>query len=248
MRVLLATLVLGACSFSNYQSARMLPRGGTNLTAAFTSYDYHEDGESPGEGAIEIMGSHGVSETVELGGKVSWFSPEGDDFFNLFVVPKMSLMPNKLAVSVPTGLLISGADDSETIWVTAPTLIFTQELHRNVDLDIAGKPYITIANDFDDAAMAFAFNLGVRLRIPDTAFSFMPEIGFMFDDDEPEGTDGGYYMQIGFGFSYDFLPASAALASQPIAPQPMGPPPPPPPPMAPMPPPPPPPEPAPATP
>ncbi|MGE3543656.1 MAG: hypothetical protein AB7L28_06980 [Kofleriaceae bacterium] len=235
MRLLVATLALGACSFSNYQSAKMLPRGGTNLTGAFSSYDYHSEGESPGETAIEVIGSHGVTDTVEIGGKLSWFSPEGDDLYNLFVIPKVSLVPDKLAVTIPAGMMFSAADGFENLWVLAPTLVFTQQVHPNVDLDLAGKPYFMFADDFDESATAFAVNLGVRLRLPDTSFSFVPELGFMFDDDDPDGTDGGYYMQIGFGFSYDFLPASARM-SQPMATQPV-----PPPPMQPMPPPPPPP-------
>ncbi len=211
--VLAAAAMMG-CSFSNYQSAKMLPRGGTSVTGAFSFYSYDEGDGSADDEAIEIIASHGLTEQVELGGKLVWFTVEEGNAFNFLAVPKISLLPDRLALTIPAGMIvIEGMDDVDNAWMATPGLVFTQTLSPDFDLDVAAKPVFTFEDNFDDYNVAAAINIAIRLSPAGSAWALHPEFGLMYDDDSegPSG-DTGYFMQIGFAFTYEILPQGAAPA------------------------------------
>jgi hypothetical protein len=205
----LAALAFGGCAYSNFQTAKMLPPGGTSVTAALSSYGLQADEGGGDEEALEVIVSHGMNEKLELGGKLTWFTIEDADSFNALVIPKYSLVPDTLALAIPAGLVIvTGDNDSDNGWLLMPGLIYTRTLNEYFELDAAAKPVIQLADDFSDNNTSFALNLGVRLTPPGQRWAIFPEVGFMFDDD----LDEGYYLHFGIGVSFETGPERAAAA------------------------------------
>jgi len=226
--VICALATTAGCAFSSHQSAKMLPQGNTSVGIAVNSYGYHEGEDSGDEEAIELMGSHGISDQVELGGKLAWFSADDVDFFNLLVTPKISLIPNQLALVAQSGFIFTtGEEDSDNVWLTMPGVVFTADLNDSFAIDLTGKLVAMFADDFSENNLAGAVNVGLRLAPPGYSFSIGPELGFMYDDDAvDEGDDTGYFLQIGFAFQYQFGAKPAAAAPAPTPPPAPAPPPP----------------------
>lgn len=218
MRVgMFSTCVLMAgCSFSSYQSAKMLPQGASQVGVAVNSYSYNVEGESPDDESIELMASHGISDQAEIGAKIAWFSEMDLDVINFLATPKFSITPNQLALVAQTGfILFSGEGDSENIWITMPGVVFTHQITDEFILDVTGKVVAMFSDDFDENNFAGAANVGFRFAPRGAAWSIGPEIGYMYDDDAAIDDDGadidnGYFLQFGLGFHYTFGAANAA--------------------------------------
>jgi hypothetical protein len=228
MRVMAQLCALSAgCATSSYQNAKMLPPGASQVGVAVNSYAYHEGGDGSSEEAIEVMGSTGVSDKVELGGKFAWFSVEDADFFNFLIAPKISITPDKLAFVAQSGFILATGDgESESIWMTMPGIVFTNELTTGIYADLTAKLIGFFNDDFDDYNLAGGGNLGLRVALPGAAWSLGPELGFMYDDDAVD-EDTGYFLQFGVGFHYQFggvqpapAPSSNAAPPPPVAPPP----------------------------
>jgi hypothetical protein len=244
MRVMAMLCALAAgCATSSYQTAKMLPPGATQVGVAANSYSYHEGGNGSSEEALEVMGSTGISETLEIGAKAAWFNVSdtggGDDvnFFNFLLTPKISITPDKLAIVAQTGFIYAtGSGDSENAWMTMPGIVFTSEVTSGIYVDLCAKLIGFFSDNFDDYNFAGGGNAGIRIQPTGAAWSVGPELGFMYDDDSSSSAsdDTGYFLQFGVGFHYTFGGAQAAPASSSAPPpppaSPAGPPPPPPPP------------------
>ena len=231
--LVLSCALIGACSFSSYQSARMLPQGASSVGIAVNSYSYNVEGESPDDESIEVMASHGISDTVEIGGKIAWFSGDGYDVLNFLATPKVSIIPNQLAFVAPTGFILfsieeSGINDSENIWMTTPGVVYTMGIANDFVLDLTGKLVALFQDDFDDYNIAGAANVGFRFAPAGQAWSVGPEIGFMYDEDSIDEDDTGYFLQFGLGFHYQFGATNSATPSSALPPPGGAPPPPPP--------------------
>jgi hypothetical protein len=229
---LVALSAAAGCAHSNYQTAKMLPPGGAQIGAAVNSYGYHADDGSADTEGFEAMGSYGISDQFELGGKFAYMGEEGVDAFNILLAPKFSLIPDKLAITAQTGIvLLTGDDEVENIWLTMPGVVFTHTFSPMFDLTVNPKLVLTFADDFDDSNFAVGTNLGLRFAPEGQRWSITPEIGFLYDDDAIE-EENGYFLQIGLGFSWQLgdLGPRAAPPPPPQAPPPMqtAPPPPPP--------------------
>jgi len=190
------------CAYSSYQSARMLPRGGTELAAAVTQYGFQGEGGADEE-AFEVMATHGVSDQLELGGKVTWFTIDNADTFDFLFVPKYSLIPDTLAVTVPAGLiLVTGDSSNDNAWLLMPGLLYSRVLNEYFELHLAGKPVVEFSDNFDDYQISAAANIGIRLTPPGQRWALHPEVGIFWDEDF--GSDGNpdYGLAIGFAFVY----------------------------------------------
>jgi hypothetical protein len=222
------------CAYSSYQTAKMLAPGGTRLGGAISNYRYEGSDDSGATTALEANGSYGVTDKIEVGGKLAFFSEGGGEFYNLFVSPKFSIIPNTLAVTAQTGIMFSGEDGFENAWLTMPGIIYSLPVNPNVEVNFCGKLLAAFSDDFSENNFAGAANIGVRLTPPGYRVSIFPEIGVMYDDDAADGGDDtGYFLQFGLGFAFELGPSNDPPPSQPIQPQPVpaaAPPPPPPPP------------------
>jgi hypothetical protein len=226
---LVALSASAGCAFSSYQTAKMLPQGGTRVGAGISNYSYHVDGDSGDSTAFEFTGSHGLMPNFELGAKFGFFSEQDSQFYNLLLSPKLSLIPDVLALTAQTGIMFADADDADNIWLTMPGVIYTYALSDQAELDLTAKLMAQFADDFSENNFAGALNFGFRWTPPGHRFSLFPEIGFAYDDDAlDEGGDTGYFIQFGFAFQFDFGPQAAPPPAQqpPMTPVPIATPPP----------------------
>jgi hypothetical protein len=223
--VALAALSAAAgCSFSSFHTAKMLPQGATRVGGGINIYSFRGDGGSVDTNGYEVTASHGFSDKLELGGKFMFAreSSTGDgsvNFFNLLLAPKVSLIPDQLAFTAESGIVLASSSDETTdvnnIWHAMPGVVFTQTLNPQFDLNVAGKLVLQFEDDFDDYNVAVATNIGLRFLIPDTSVAIFPELGLMYEDDNSED---GYFMQLGFAVQYTFggPPAAPPPAPAPI--------------------------------
>ena len=205
--------VLGACATSSYQSARMLPQGGTQLTAAISNYDAHAENGSSGETAFEIMGSHGMSERLELGGKLSYMSVgvlgESQNVFTLLAQPKYSLQPDTLALTMPVGALFTEDDHAYEI---SPGVVWSKLFRPEVELDVAGNVLIAENSDFDDSEIYICGNVGASFGPANAPWAIHPELGLVIPTGDAADTVD-YFLQFGLAFHYRFGPRGAAVGN-----------------------------------
>jgi len=204
-------LLPAACAYSSYQSAKMLPMGGTQLTAAVSSYSAYVDGNNNGSTAFEVMGSRGLTDRLELGGKFSFVNEE-EDGYTLLVVPKYSLSPDTLALTMPAGVMFTSQDDTDHIYELFPGVIYTRQISPDFELDLAGQVLVAVNSDFDDSEIYLGTNVGVALSPHGAAWAFHPEVGLLVPTGDAADTVD-YFIQFGLGFSYKFGVAPPAAAA-----------------------------------
>jgi hypothetical protein len=218
---LVALSASAGCAFSSYHTAKMLPQGATRVGGGISFYSLQADDGSGDTQGYELMASHGLSDKVELGGKLVLVTEEemGErvTFYNLFASPKVSVVPDTVAFTAESGIILAtGSDDTENIWQTMPGIVFTHTFNEMFALNLAGKAVLQFSDNFDDHNVAVATNIGFGILIPDSKVTLFPELGFMYDDDQDEG----YFMQFGFAVHYEFggAPAPAPMPMAPTAP------------------------------
>jgi hypothetical protein len=197
----------------------MLPQGGNRLSVAVTEYEGHAsdtDGndQSHGVDGFEIMGSHGVTDDFEIGGKLAYIDAEVN-IYHLMVVPKLSIMPDQLAFTAPTGVMFVGDSDDTMedngghLWETLPGLVGSHVINPSVELTGALQALWAIEDDFSDSQVYGGLNFGVRLRPPGQPWCVQPELGILIPiTDRDDNFD--YVLQYGIAFHYDFGGSAAA--------------------------------------
>jgi len=228
---LVALSVSAGCAFSSYSTAKQLPAGGARVGFGFANYALHgtdTDGDTTG---LEGTGMYGLNDKFEIGGKISFFSESGTHFYDLLVTPQFSLIPDKLALTAQSGILLSDEDDTSHAWLTMPGIVYTMPVGEGTEVNLAAKAVLEIKDDFSDSNLAGALNIGFRWTLPGTRVSAFPEVGLLLDNDEVGTDNHGYFIQIGLAIQLDLGPQAPQAVPPPPAytPPPAAPPPPPPP-------------------
>ncbi len=200
----------------------MLPQGTTRVTGALSSYHASFDGDDFGEPGYEVLAMHGLSDKLELGGKFAYFDVGfGDDDMNIFhlmAIPKVSLIPDQLAVVVPVGLMTSDEDGANNVYQVIPGVVYSQQLNPDFEVDVTGHTLILINDEFDDTLHYFGANIGLQLSPGGAAWAIHPEFGLLIPVGDAAGEEGGgggglapdYFFHFGFAFHYRFGGAQAA--------------------------------------
>ena len=201
-------LAASACTtYSSYQSAKTMNPGATSYTAALASTTYSVDGMGNGEEIVELMARHGVSEGMDVGGRISRINFDSDGVFFFLIDAKKELIPDQLSVALPIGFALLTGDavdadaDQLNYYQAQPTILYRVPAIKEVDLELTAKGIFVVATGAGDTESEFliASTIGVRFA-EDIAVSkwwIQPEIGFLKDIGED-----GYAYQLGFGFTY----------------------------------------------
>jgi hypothetical protein len=198
-----AAVAAGGCTtFSSYQSAKLLPAGDTSVTAALSGARFSEDvaDDDASDQTLEIgevMVRHGISETIEVGGRYARLGLESDGTNVLLADIKRALTPGKLALSVPVGLVF--ADGEVNFYQIQPALLGRIELSPNAALELAGKTILILATDSGetDSELLLGANIGLRVGPADQRFAIHPELGVLANPGEE-----GVFYQLGVGVSF----------------------------------------------
>jgi hypothetical protein len=204
-----AALAAMGCApvFSELQSARLTGRGAVELTPTATTTHFSGERESlKVQDELGLQLAAGVHDRVDL--RVAYVRVDVDDALAedtaipgvnvLSFGPKVGLVKDRLALSVPVAFAFGEDIDSGESWVVQPTLIGTVPIARNLDAIAAGK--VLYPFTAEDPETLVGLNLGLGLGPPDR-WVFRPEIGFLWDPGE-----GGHYWNLSAGFTYRFGP------------------------------------------
>lgn len=196
-----ASALAAGCAFSSYQSARTVPAGSVTMGAAVNEYGIQADSGGGDTEGFEVMGSYGVTDRFELGGKFAFFSEMDVRGYDLLVTPKVVLVPEQLAFVAQSGVILIDGDnaDVDNGWLSMPGLVFSHQFVPDLGLDVTGKLVLGFSDNFDDYNVAGGANVSLRVTPGGSAWAIVPEVGIVYDDD---ASDSNYYSQFGLAFTY----------------------------------------------
>ena len=158
-------LVSGCAPMFSY--ARMLPPGHIEVTPSVSPSFVSGGGET-----AHAWNDFGVRVQAGLSDRVGWGAgynrtvltvddaANGFGFNTVAFGPKVSLMPERLAVAVPVTFSFGEGTDSDH-WLVNPTLLMTLPVNERVDFNPAVRLLVPIC---DDCKTAIAFHAGFGLR------------------------------------------------------------------------------------
>lgn len=197
----------GCIPFSSYQSAKLLPAGKSEVAVAAGAIGFSEGVEEDEDSAMypvgEVLVRSGVSDGVELGGRLSRVFEDSTNGVNqLLVDVKVKLIQDRLAFALPAGFSFTGDDIG---WYQLhPTLLARAPLSTAADLELAAKGIVVFERDgLEDigtsADLLLAATAGLRLRPGLASWWIQPELGASISP----GDSGVMYQ---FGIAIGFTP------------------------------------------
>lgn len=190
--------------FNELQTAQMVGKGNVEIFPSFSSVSVTEDGETDNvQNQLGIQGGYGISDKVELRFRYEYVYLTGENDFSdgLSVIgfgPKVSLIENRLAFSLPIGRPFGNDDeDFDEMWEIHPTIMCTLPISKDqFDLTMSSKYLIRLESDVDNL---IAFNLGAAIGTNLNNWSIRPEFEILFNPGE-----SGNAKQLSIAFSKTF--------------------------------------------
>ena len=198
--LLLAFLQSCVSPFSELQSARLVGKNNVEFTPAYTTTSSTSEGETEGiQNHIGFHSAFGVSSKTDLRLRYELIWGKGDDIGNATHVigfgPKISLLENRIALSLPFGTAFGG--DIGDIWEFQPSVLFTlPAVPDKLDITFAPKYIATFCEDCGDY---MAFNFGLAISNDVSSWAIRPEFGLLYDF----GSEG-HASQFSIGISKTF--------------------------------------------
>jgi hypothetical protein len=166
------------------------------LTPFYSSVWNSAEGETERvQNHLGVVAAAGVSEAFDLRLRYEYISAAGDadgDVHVLGLGPKVRLVTDRLAFSVPVGTAFGQDVESSESWQIHPTLLLTLPASDRVDITASAKLLHPFNEDFDDL---IGLNLGIGIGAS-SRFVLRPEVGYIFNPGED-----GYGFHVGIGFS-----------------------------------------------
>jgi hypothetical protein len=181
---------VGACApvFSELQSARLVGVGRTEITPAATANFHSGDGETSHiENHYGAQVATGISERTDI--RVRYVRAPGVNVVG--VGPKVGLVKDRLAVAMPLGFAFGSDIETSKTWQVHPTLLFTQTLSRQAELNLSAKSLIRLEGGDTQWGLDVGLGLGEL-----EGWVVRPEVGILFDPGE-----GGHFLQASLGFT-----------------------------------------------
>lgn len=198
-----ALLAAGCVPYvADQQSARMLPARGIELNGSYSTVSFRNEGES--EHVQDQFGArfaYGLSDRTEL--RFTYERIELDDDFeadglNLFGAGvKLGLVPERLALYVPVGMMTGEDLESGDTWTVAPTLLGTWRASPQFELNPSVKAIYPFAAE--DPEVFLGFHLGAGISTDLDRWAVRPEVGAVINP----GDDG---TVLGFTLGFSFRP------------------------------------------
>jgi len=206
-------LLLQSCMNTNFDTARMLQKGNTEIGGSFSHYIASNHGESEDDGNnIGLRVGYGFTDKFNMRLTYDKFLPPGNNtggesYSALSMTPKFSLVQNKLALTLPVGLGFYSNDEgqSESRWVISPALLYTSTAQNN-KFDFTGSfraiKYFQTKIDNDEGIesdLLLGFNIGAGFSNDLNVWAVRPEFGLLINPSE-----SGTVWTLGIGFQYIF--------------------------------------------
>jgi hypothetical protein len=186
-----AVLVATGCApvFSDFQSAKLV--GPERVEVTPTASSVYASGKNSGhvqnEYGLEV--GSGVLERLDL--RARYVRVEGVNVFGFG--PKVSLVKDKVAVSVPVGFAFGNDVDSAKSWAVHPTVLLTDTVNPHVELNATLKGLIPLSKGGGDTLVAVTVGAGFGNL---ERWVIRPELGFLFDPGQ-----SGHFTHLGVGLT-----------------------------------------------
>lgn len=187
--------------FSELQSARTVGKNRFELTPSYSTVSFTSDKETDGiQNHLGLRAAYGITPKLDLRFAYEriWPKEEGEFSDGVDVVgigPKVSLVENMVAVSLPVGRALG--EDSKDSWQFHPTLLLTlPAVPDKFDITLAPKYLFTFCEDCEDLV---AVNLGLALSSDLKKWAIRPEYGMLFNPGEE-----GHFGQFSLGVTVAF--------------------------------------------
>ena len=184
-----------------FSDARLVGRGQTEVTASLTPTGASVMGDSRHlMNDYRVQGMHGLTDRVDLGVGYArlQMTRGGAGAHAIGFGPKLSVVPDRVAVAVRTGFLFGDEVPVAESWHLDPTLLFTVPLTDRVDLNPSVRFLIPFC---EDCETLFGFNVGVGISPGSRRLKLRPEIGLLFSPHE-----NGVVWTMGLGLSFRTRP------------------------------------------
>lgn len=203
--VFLLPLVLAsgcAAPFSDLQDARIVAKGKVQVTPSFSLNTQSLEGET--EHVQNIFGGQaafGVTDNAELRAgfaRVDWKRNGGVNVFGLG--PKFCLVRDRLAAYFPVGFAFDDEVKTAETWETHPTLIFTAQPHRVVEINPSAKLLLPLSSGGSPNVARdprIVLNLGFGISNDHEVWALRPEIGLLFNPGD-DGVWAAYSLGVSF--------------------------------------------------
>jgi hypothetical protein len=197
--VVVAVVMNGCYTFSVFNSATLVKPGKFQLIPSISLLSLNADGESTRmTNNIGLQGTYGLNSRANIGlrfERLLWhednyvFRGEGFNYFDVNL--KTSIIPDKLAISVPVGMHFG--EDIELI----ETIQINPALH--LSLPISSRVLINFSTKLlyffdEDSDLLIAYNLGASIYNLSSKYFVVPELGFLTYPGDPE-----YFFHYGIG-------------------------------------------------
>ena len=211
--LVMSLLLFQSCMNTNFDTAKMLQKGNTEIGGSFSHYIASNHGESNDFGNnIGLRVGYGFTDKFNMRLTYDKFIPPGNNlggesYSALSMTPKISLVQNKLALTLPVGLGFYSNDegDSESRWVISPAVLYTSTAQTN-KFDLTGSfrviKYFPKQKDSDQGITSDAllgFNIGAGFSNDLNVWAVRPEVGLIINPNE-----SGTVWTLGIGFQYIF--------------------------------------------
>lgn len=194
----LTILVSGCLPFvADHQSAALLPAGKTEVTPSISYVSLSGEGETEHiQTHFGLRAAYGISRLIEVRGAFEHVDIEdADKGTNVIGLgPKVSLVPNRLAIYAPVGFITGGGVESGETWTAVPTLLFNAVTGNTFELTPSLKAFVPISGDDRDVFVGLHLGAGISSDL--SRWALRPEVGVVRNPGE-KGTTWGLSM----GFS-----------------------------------------------
>ena len=174
-----------AAPFAEMQSARLAGRGKVEVTPFYSHMDIADDGETAK--LQDVFGMHlatGITERLDLRARLERVvvnDAEGVDFSVtvLGLGPKLSLIPDQLALHLPVGFAFGSDIDESQTWQFHPSVIGTIPVVQTAEFNGSFKLLIPISDAGENNDVLLALNLGLGIGPDRSRWAIRPEVGFL---------------------------------------------------------------------
>jgi len=195
----------GCAGFADYQSARLVGEGSTEITPGVSQSYLRGAGQTErGFTHYGVRVARGIAEGGDLVFGLEYIRPGGDAAESRWVFgagPKLSIVPDRLAFWLPVGMGTVGSGGGTRAWQTNPTLLFTAEPTPDLEVTPSAKVLIPL-NSEDRGNYALVFNLGLGWSPSDADWTLRPEGGVIWDP----GQSDQLGLHFGIGISIPLRP------------------------------------------
>jgi hypothetical protein len=195
---LLTTLSSGCAPFiADQQSAKLLAPGSLEVTPSASYVSFSHNGETEHvQTQFGLRLGYGFSSLVELRGMVEHVAIENGGSTNILGAgAKIGLIPDRVSIYLPLGLLIGGGVEAGESWTAVPTLLVNAVTTPTFELTPSVKLLVPLTGD--NREVLVGLHLGAAISNDLGRWALRPEVGLVRNPGD-DGTVWGATLGIAF--------------------------------------------------